>query len=631
MLQSLKISIISCFSLLCCSAFARGSDTPPAPLTESLLLSLDAKSQSKSMLEYGTIQGHVIVPQDVDPSSVVVQIGGITEFNQTADDFFVSVDKHGFFSFKNTFTVNSSIVLFFWDKLGILNKRTLPIYVNKNNAYYEVYMEKYTTVAEISSSFGKQQDFSKAGLCGQITGLSPEEVTGSEVYLQEEGTEETFAASYFDENNLPSMQKNQLSKNGSFCFLNVESSDNSFLYSLKLKLLNGVTRSFFVHLPSYTFASGVTFDPNASLFRKLKLRSWRNNFDTKNINPKKDFYGSLNILDISTSGDFSSVKYDIKNHDNLFYFPLSDEFLDINYSLFDSDNRFFFFQARNSLMSDRLLEKLRQSEFLPGRAYIDKSEPLTLDILDIKNWVSPFGKGISEFIKNQKLGSLFVNLDTTDISIPQKSIKFHLKNLGGQEFNDLIILPNRSSKKEISAIFHNIPKGLFQLFVTAMQDELNCENCTTYNKSEKLLWSGLLKSLPGKTQVMMVSSREDHVSKNGPENEDPVVIEKSDKILIKPVDEVNGRTILKRTNNAYDEEAVFLESHSLFFQIDSTDLCTAFKETEISFESVVPKVSIVPPSIRHKDAVTKKDNYISLQAIKSYVYEFSMARRLKAL
>lgn len=569
---------------------------------------LNNNEEQKTILKYGKIEGNIIVPDGIDPSSVVIQVGAVNKFNLTSEDFYTTADKSGHFIFENTFPVGSSLNLVFWDKLGLLNKRTLPVYVSKYSGTYSVYLEKTSVTTDIALAFGDAQDYTKAGLCGKITGLTGAQIAGSEVFLQENSTGSIYTAKYFNELNLPSLSQNYLSENGNFCFFNVVSSDNSYLYSLGLKLNDGSFKTFFVYLPSYTFNSFMEFDAQSAVFRPVQFYSWNhtsNNLYNISGNSETIDWHPIYDINFSTSYDFASTNYNKNSQNDTIYFPLGDEFLNINYNFSnDTESRYFIFQPRSALFNKDLLT-VASSNFSPGQSYVDKNDPLILKVFDPKvlkrensNYIAP--------MLNTNYGSAFFNFDATDFPFEKKEIKITLKNISGEEVSIFQPLKNISERKEISGFFYNIPQGLFQLFVTVPTNVAHCDNCTTINTNEKLLWTALVESLANKTQILTNMSDNKIVIENKLSAQEKI----SNVYVTNPQEfheKLNENNFLFEDN--YGENIVkqifpaiptldYLIEHSLFYNTDENKLCALQNSRKIPYENlymdIVPIIDVIP-------------------------------------
>ncbi|MES2613813.1 MAG: hypothetical protein V4591_00185 [Bdellovibrionota bacterium] len=561
-------------------SFAENKLENASLLSDSFLSSLDKKTENKTVLKYGKIEGQIFVPEGIDPTTILVQVSGVVNFNSTAEDFYQYADSNGHFVFENTFTTGSSLILFFSDRNGLLNKRSLLVNISENSGIYTVYLERNSVTTALSEAFGTPQSIAKAGLCGRITGLSTFETTGAEVYLQDSKDQMVFSAKYFNNNNLPDLQQNFLSENGNFCFFNVESTDNSFLYFLRLKLNNGVFKTFFVYLPFDSFATSIEFDAKSELFRPIQFYS---------ENP-------LYNVNFSTSSDYSSVLLDNNNSKDAFYLPLGDEFLNINYRLEgENQQQFFIFQPRNSLLTKNLLNSVE--DFSPGQTYVDKYEPLALKVFDSK--LIPADK--LNLLSNPDVGSVILNIDISHFYFDNKKIKIYLKNISGEDVSSFIPLENDINKKEISGIFFNIPEGIYQVFVTVPTSISNCDNCTTYNFNEKLLWSSIVESLENKTQFLTNISENKEVIENklSPQEKNDVFISKqeslnSERIAVEiiPYEFNYGDAIYKQIIPTIPD-LDYLETHSLFYSINEKNLCSIPNEKQNLFMNLVPIVSII--------------------------------------
>lgn len=598
-------------------SFAQSQIENIRPLTDSFLLSLNQETNHKTVLEYGKIEGHVYVPEGVDPSSVIIQVGAVNNFNQTSEDFYTSPNQEGHFAFENTFTIGSSLNLIFWDQKGLLNKRALPVFISKYSGSYDVYLEKSSITAALAESFGRPQDFTKAGLCGRITGLSTTETIGSEVYLQDSSYGNKFTAQYFDDNNLPSSNQNYLSQNGNFCFFNVESANNSFLYSLKLKLNDGILKSFFVYLPSYTFENNIEFDASSALFRPIQIFAWDNNKYYYKLNSNADLinWHSAYNVSFSTSPDYSPIIYNENTQNEAVYFPLSDEFLNINYNLSDENkNHFFLFSSRTSLFNKKIINSTK--DFSPGQVYIDQTDPVVLKIFNPQVLQ---GKNLNKLspLFNENLGSLFLNFDTTDFNFDKKNIKFYLKNISAQDVSFFVALNPFDNKKELSGFFYNLPEGLYQLFVTVPSSVSNCDNCTTFNSNEKLLWSSLVESVANKTQVLtnitdnkILIENKLSLQSEKEDSSDKMITykESTQKITVDIIPSIQENGQYPQALNIFPN----LNTRSIFYEIDEKKLCSVpEKIKENLFMNLVPFVNLLLPS-HLKPVSTKKISFVEI-------------------
>ena len=404
--------------------------------------------------------------------------------------------------FENTFTLGSSLNLIFWDRNGILNKRALPVSVSKSANFYSVFLEKSLVTTNLAYAFGLNQDMTKAGLCGKIVGLTDVEILGSEVSLTENNTNNVFQSYYFDENYLPNLNQNYLSGNGEFCFFNVNSTTNSSLYTLRMKMNDGSFKSFFVYLPPYTFSTSINFDAKSALFKQVQMYSWQyEKSKYYDLSYKDDYinWHFTNGVYFTTTPDYSPILYDKKTQNNGMYFPLGDEFLNINYGFNQSDSHFFVFQPRSALFSKKYLKTI--SDVKNGETFVDKTSPLVLKIFNPNMLVGKEYNKIAPLF-NKNFGSVFLNLDTSDYIFDKNQIKIYLKDISGNEVSTFYKIDSLKDKTEISGLFYNIPVGLYQVFVTVPKEFSNCDNCTSYNLKEKLLWSSLVKSDVNKTQVI---------------------------------------------------------------------------------------------------------------------------------
>jgi hypothetical protein len=422
----------------------------------------------------GMLEGRIIIPDDVNPNSIIIQTMGLSQSNQVQ----TSPNAQGYFHFDHIFPVGSSVTLMVWDSNGILNRQMFFAYVSANAGNYNIYLEKNSFVRDISQSFGMPQNLISSGLCGQVTGLASSEIQGSQVTLKEDNTSIEYKGSYFNENNLPSQEQNFLSPYGYFCFFNVQTTTNTYDYTLTVHLKNSTTRSFHMYLPPYTFANNIIFDVQASLYRPAKLFSWHG----KNQPQSKTGWDSVEKAFLATSEDYSKVSISSSKND-LVYFPVGEEFLTLNYDIEGgSANQFFILQPRSALFNRNILASIKNYE--PGQTYVDQSSPVVVKILDSKK----LDQLDLQQTYAQNMGSLFLSLDSSEFNTPREDIFIELNQLSGGHVSNFVEQQDEVDSKKITGFFYNIPAGQYQLVVT--------------NHQGQLLWTSIVRSIANKTQVL---------------------------------------------------------------------------------------------------------------------------------
>lgn len=523
------------------------------------------------------LEGKVIVPADVDPSSLVVQTLGLP----ASEPFQVSPDHQGYFRFEHAFPVGSSVALLVWDPNGVLNKQIFYAYVSPRNGLYSVYLEKVSFIDNIARSFNTTQSLVSAGLCGQVTGLQTSDLQGSKVSLISSNQRKQFTPSYFNQDNLPDQYQSFLSASGYFCFFNVQSDDSSMDYTLSVDMKNGATRSFHVVLPLGTFSNNLTFDAQTRLYRPVKIFSWN----------KEDPHGwsLVENASLKTSDDYGHILI-AKEKSDLVYFPVGEEFLTLHYGSKENiEDRLFVLQPRSALFNRNILTSIKQYE--PGQTYVDSTDPVVLKTLDPsdRDWLGSQTYGAN-------LGSAFVAADCSEWATSCDQLSFSLLSLSGESFGQFELSSSQQSNSQfVSGFFRNLPVGQYQLAVT--------------NPQGQLMWTSIVQSKPNKTQVIsFVSSAKllyhwqekikdktaFAVTYNAKELQTPSAATTQANQLVDafPMDPDLEKV---RTHHSLKEEQLFIQNNS-FFQKDPTLLCSrqsgSAPELKTHFMGYVPLVSV---------------------------------------
>lgn len=456
-------------------------------------------SQSrKECPRVGAISGRVIVPENDSYVSnysdeIAIRIGGIDYSHAENKRFEYFPDKEGCFAVDNIFPAGSSVSLYVWDKNGVLNNKVVSAYVGLKTNYYNISLSSYSYVSHLSEVFtqGVKQSFANTGLCGYAIGLAPGDILGTTVNIVNTQGKKFFAK-YYDFENIPSSSMKYLTENGHFCFFNLNSCENeksscdsnSDYYKLSFSLKNGLTRTFNVYLPPYSFSDHNYYDLNTAVYRPIEAFSMKSYFD--------DFltssWTSVPNFILKTSDDYSSVNVS-KNGKELVYFPLGDDFITLNYRTeSNQSDRFFVLKPRAELLTDRLTSVLKEYE--PGQIFVDQNDPILLkifepDSLNIKKeYLSPLYKA--------DFGSLFLSLDLSKYKINKNSAYAFLRDLSGKQISSFVPIIN-SDNNNLNGFFYDLNPGLYQLFVV---NSLNGE----------ILLSSLVQSFANKTQVIMMDT-----------------------------------------------------------------------------------------------------------------------------
>lgn len=439
---------------------------------------LEFKNSVPSFLE-----GHIIVPNGIDPTSIFIQVIGLNSNDKLTSQWIRQVDDKGDFNFNNMFPAGSSVTLMVWDSSGLLDKRYLPAAVTKNGGSYTINLNRTAFTRDLSRTFFQEQDSMLAGICGQVVGLAANEIEGAHVSLNEMHGNLTFQANYFDNQNLPAPTQTQLSANGYFCVFNAASSNDLFYYSILVELKNGVVRSFKVFLPPTSFINDIELDVKSALYRPIQSFVWHPT--------AQNAWLGINSIQLTTSADYSPIT--VQKKESVF-FPLGEEFLTIEYNTNNNDwkNRFFILQSRTELFNQNILDSM-SNHYSPGQTYADTLNPVVLKIFD-----PTLVKGIENFLEPlhaNTQGSAFVHIDLSEFGIEKNNASVFLRNMSGETISQFqpITTADSSTETEVSGFFYFIPPGVYQLYVT----DLN----------QNVLWTQIVQSFPNKTQVLTNASQ----------------------------------------------------------------------------------------------------------------------------
>ena len=567
----------------------------------------------------GSISGRIIVPENNNyvmnfNNEIAIRIGGIDYSHEENKRFEYYPDEAGCFAVDSIFPAGSSVSLYIWDKNGFLNNKVVPAYVGLKTNYYDIRLSSYSYISHLSEVFtkGVKQSFASAGVCGYAIGLSPGDILGTTVNI-ENTNGKTFTPRYYDYEDIPSPSMDELTENGHFCFFNLNPCENgkstctlnSDYYKLSFSLKNGVTRTFNLYLPPYSFSDYNFYDLNTAVYRPIEAFSIKNYFGdfltSSSWTPVPNF-------NIRTSDDYSGVNVSKKpNSNDLVFFPLGDDFITLDYKMeLSQSDRFFILKPRAEVFTERFVSMLKGYE--PGQIFVDKNDPILLKIfepnsLNIKQeYLTPLYKA--------DLGSLFLSLDLTKYKINKNSAYVFLRDLPGKQVSSFVPITN-SNNESLNGFFYNLNPGLYQLFIV---NGLNGD----------ILYSSLVQSFANKTQVItdiIEKGSEDLNDKQNSRNQIYIVdAYNKNNIKNKEVDVIpwNQRTFDNAMGDIYpDDEELPSNSKSIENshqeQIDimkniynkyrNEELCSfipikaknkSSKITEEKFMGIVPKVKFLP-------------------------------------
>jgi hypothetical protein len=557
----------------------------------------------------GSISGRIIVPENNSyitnyNNEIAIRIGGIDYSHEENKRFEYYPDEDGCFAVDSIFPAGSSVSLYIWDKNGFLNNKVIPAYVGLKTNYYNISLSSYPYISHLSEVFtkGVKQSFASTGMCGYAIGLSPGDILGTNVSITNISGKK-FTAKYYDFENIPSSANSELTESGHFCFFNLNSCGNgassctlsSDYYKLSFTLKNGLTRTFNLYLPSYSFSDYNYYDLNTAVYRPIEAFSVKNYFGnilTSGWTPVPNFT-------IRTSDDYSSVNISKKqNRSDLVYFPLGDDFITLDYKMdVNQSDRFFVLKSRAEVFTDRFVSMLKGYE--PGQIFVDKNAPVLLkifepDSLNIKQeYLSPLYK--------EDLGSLFLSLDLSKYKLNKNSVYAFLRDLPGTQVSTFVPVMN-SDNENLNGFFYNLNPGLYQLFVV---NGLNGE----------ILFSSLVQSFANKTQVItdaIESQSEDNDGKQNGRNQvyivDSYSKNQNQEIAVIPW---NQRTYDNAMNEIYPDDEDVLPSNSKIVE-DLHQEKIYFKKNIFNTYSSEALCSFVPNKTNNENKAVAENKFMGI-------------------
>ncbi|WP_148696254.1 hypothetical protein [Silvanigrella aquatica] len=428
-------------------------------------------------------------------NDAVIRIAGMDYTNNQNKEYEYYPNANGCFSIDNIFPIGSSMYLYVDnidspDNKDSLFKNYFPVNVGYRTNFYEVNLSLNSYIGNLSQAFnyGSKQFFEKTGLCGEAIGFASGDILGTEVYIKN-AIGKIFKPKFFNEKNLPDPSRNNLSLSGQFCFFNLDACDNNGSncsinsnYELIFTLKNGMTRSFDLFLPPFSFSSSNYFDLNLNISRPVELYSLAHSLD-KNI-----IYTPVYNYFIKTSKENNDKYIHILNGQNqLVYFPVGNEFVKISYKTdLSQSDRFFILKPRSELFTANMEPLL--VHYNPGYSLQDQNTPLKLKIFDPD--VLNLNQNILSKIYLNGFGSVFFNFDFSQYELSSEDISVHLYDFYGKEIYNFYPLSS-SEANYISGFYFALEPGFYRLAVINNQD----------NKNEFLL-SSIVRSIANKTQVV---------------------------------------------------------------------------------------------------------------------------------
>lgn len=404
-------------------------------------------------------------------------------------------NENGCFSLPNI-PFGSSVFLKIWDTGNYYYNKVVNVYANKNPNFYEIHLTPETKILSESFSASKSvQLYDRAGICGKAIGLSPGDLIGTTIFM-ENASHKIFHATY--SNNLPVSSPDQtgLSMNGYFCVFNLNSCkknedicvDNPN-YKLNFKLKNGEIKKFDVTIPVTTFSDNNFYDLSAGVLRPVELYSLRDiNKGSWKVekNVKVTMNNSIDLLNEKLKG--------------LSYFSSGDNIVKINYSFKNRkySNKFFILKPREEIYTQEMYSKINSYQsYIDGEVFVDERHPLKLKIFnpDAFNLDENY---FSSFMKQAK-GAAFFSFDLEKYGIDKNFVQIEVRNIYG----DIVLDSNNtygekgtlnllySDESTLNGIIYNLEPGFYQFFIKS-----------TERQEKDILFTTQIQSYSNKIQVI---------------------------------------------------------------------------------------------------------------------------------
>jgi hypothetical protein len=633
--QFFKLYVLVFIALYSEFNFANREMFVPLPLSGN-----DISAAKKECPRVGSISGRIQIfdTKYFNPEyykNIVIRVSGINYSNPNSILYEYYPDEEGCFSIKNNFHIGSSLLLYIWDTNSKYYYKTINAYVGLKTNYYDISIIPFEDVIYTSDAFDKKinenmepynsdndevqtesstQSLNNAGMCGYAVGMSPGDILGTKIMI-ENSKGKKFKAKYYNHNNLPSSNFKKLSMSGHFCVFNLNSCDenesncsDNANYKINFNLKNGESKSFDIIIPDRTFSDNSIFDLKAAVYRPLDFYAI------------KDF--NSNVWD-KTSDVEVNMTNNLTNNDSLKglqYFPVGDDIVKLNYktSATESDRYFKLIPTSELFTSDMF-----KYEYHPGMEFVDKKNIINIRVFDPnalnlnKEYLAP--------LYNTNTGSTFFSLDLSRYNTQINSVKLEIRNVYGalvrssvsrnhyrnevydssinendfsaNGLNDLKII--NSNQNYLNGFIYNLKPGYYQIFLVDKKS----------NGKEEILFTNLVQSFPNKTQVI-TDSVEPSPNKNSNNDKAYViasnVIPNQDSNSLQWNPEIEDKFLksdvpfdvpLKNNSSEINElrnEKLLINSN-LFFKYSTDELCgftrlkTVFLEKNKEDEDLIEK------------------------------------------
>ena len=455
------------------------------------------QSSSEQNARLVSVHGHVTVPAGVDPSRVVLRMAGTP--------WQIQADREGFFEFRDI-PLGSKFEVVVWHQDGSLNRRIVPLAATSTEREYQIELQRTDFVDSLAATFSSKQDMSLSGFCAQVTASKRILLEGAKVSLT--GVAEFQGPFYYNNNNLPDAAQKELSQDGRFCVFNAKSN----LVQINVQALNGMRRTFQVHLEPSTFEISLNFDLDSSVYRpvaSLELIDSQASFEASTSGELLRFgdshvrswvqgqdsaiWNSVIGVNLLTDSSYAPKLLEARDSKEMQYFPAGQDLVEIGWS---GDTpaapKAHQLIARDDLYTPRMNAWLAKSGSTHG-ILKDSKDALVLKFVD-GDVIDDLQQLVNYKTLLKDEGAAFVSMNLAGLELDYTDVQLSLRDSWtGAAVSQFHFIPQPAGVKNprlVRGFFSNIPQGQYTLLIT--------------DKKGALRWVDVVRSRPGSFQVLSI-------------------------------------------------------------------------------------------------------------------------------
>jgi hypothetical protein len=462
--------------------------SPPAQVA-----SVDSNPSQSSRV---TVRGRVTLPEGFSADRTVLRMAGTS--------FQVQTDASGVFELRDV-PRDTRFEMLVWHLDGSLTRRLVPVVASERERNVEIALVKTSDVDSLATAFGLVQQMNRGGFCARVENGNVDSLNGGQISVTSGRT--NLQAHFFSSNGLPMPSQLELSADGRFCVFNTEDA----IVDVKVKLLNGVRRSFVVHVEPSTFEHDLVFDTSESMYRKasvLELLDSQKVIESSAQNVQPEF-GDKRMRDwifgndvpvwtavtrflMQTDSSYATIRPAL---DDVQYFPGGQELIEVRFSA-DQDGAPWsrVLMSRDQLMTNSMLKNV---EGVAGKVYQDRNQPLSIPVLDSDAWNDIVAEYDNvEHLTADSVGGVYISVDTFFLRQSAENIVISVRDTWyGKDVCKVVPLKNPKTFKKgryLRAVC-SAPAGQYALIVEGTDGEL--------------LWSDVARVRQGDVQTLTVQDQ----------------------------------------------------------------------------------------------------------------------------